>query len=235
MKKKSAAWILIKFTAFSLVLALAVIYAGSAVGERTASANVDVPIKIVIDAGHGGFDGGAVADDGTREKDLNLSLALALERQLKVMGADVIMTRSADVMYAVPSSPHKKLDDLSHRIESANAAGDCIFVSVHMNKFPVPKYSGLQVYYSPNNEESKILSDAIQNAVREALQPDNSRLTKRSGDNIYILYKLTCPAVLVECGFLSNPEELELLKTDEYREKLALVLASALMEYITTK
>lgn len=227
---------LIKFTAFSLVLALSVIFAGNAVTKSAVSENVSgARISVVIDAGHGGFDGGAVGDDGTLEKGLNLSLARSLAKQLKIMGADVIMTRDSDVMYAEESSSHKKLDDLNHRINTVSSAGECVFVSIHMNKFPVPKYSGFQMYYSPNNGESRALADALQSAVKKTLQQNNARLPKNAGDNIYILTKLECPAVLAECGFLSNPEELALLNTDEYREKLALVLATALMEYINTK
>lgn len=231
-EKKNALFFVVKFASFSLAVALVATYMGSA-AAKTAATNTDAPTRtIVIDAGHGGIDGGAVADDGTLEKDLNLALAKSVERVLLSLGAKVVMTRTEDVMYAEPSSTHKKLDDLTHRIGTVESAGECVFVSIHMNKFPVQKYSGLQVYYSKNNEESKLLADAIQGVAAAYVQKDNTRKTKAAGDEIYLLSKLTCPAVLVECGFLSNSDELALLKTEEYRNKLAAVIAITVMEYI---
>ena len=222
-----------RFAAFSVAIAMVSVWLGSTVTKTASSAGVgNRQVAIVIDAGHGGIDGGAVADDGTLEKDLNLALARSVERVLASLGASVVMTRTEDVMFAEPSSMHKKLDDLTHRIGTVESAGECVFVSIHMNKFPVQKYSGLQVYYSKNNEESKLLADAIQGAAASLIQTDNTRKTKAAGDEIYLLSKLTCPAALVECGFLSNPEELELLKTEEYRNKLAAVIAVTVMEYI---
>ena len=230
-KRNSTISFVIRFTSFSLVLAIAAIILGGTIIPAS-SPNVDkVRTTIIIDAGHGGLDGGAVADDGTLEKGLNLSLARELSSILKTMGADVIMTRDDDVMLSNPDSAHKKLDDLNARAKIAADAGECIFVSIHMNKFPVPKYSGLQVYYSPNNESSKEVADAIQNAARTYLCPENARKTKKAGDEIYLLKSLSCPAVLVECGFLSNPEELEKLKNESYRDSVALVIAAAVAEY----
>ena len=222
-----------KFTVISLIMAAAVILGGGAVGKSAVSDSVsDKNIVVVIDAGHGGQDGGAVADDGTLEKDLNLSLATSLGKILREMGADVVLTRDEDIMYADNDSSHKKLDDLTHRIKTAEDAGNCIFISIHMNKFPVPKYSGAQVYYPANVPGSEELAQSVQSAIKEYLQSENDRTIKKSGDNIYILTKLSCPAVLVECGFMSNPEELEKLKSEEYRNKIALIIAKAAIEYI---
>ncbi len=232
--KKPLAFVL-KFAAFSLAVSLTAIYVGGTVTKTVSSFYIEeAPTKIVIDAGHGGRDGGAVADDGTLEKDLNLSLALSVADVLKIMGADVIMTRDKDVMYASDDSPHKKLDDLNARIKTVKDAGDCVFVSIHMNKFPVAKYSGLQVYYSPQNDESKAVAEAIRSAVITYIQPDNERQVKQSDSSIYLLSNLTCPAVLVECGFLSNPSELEKLKDETYRDALAAVIAAAVMEYVSS-
>ena len=227
---------LMKFLAFSLAVSLTAIYMGGKVTKTVSSFYVErAPIKTVVDAGHGGRDGGAVADDGTLEKDLNLALASSVAEILKIMGADVVMTRDGDVMYAAENSPHKKLDDLNYRIEKAKSAGDCVFVSIHMNKFPVSKYSGLQVYYSPVNEESKAVAEAVQSAVKAYIQPENDRAVKKSDSSIYLLQNLACPAVLVECGFLSNPAELEKLKDEKYRDSLAAVIAVSVMEYVSSK
>ena len=223
---------MLKFAAFSVAVATIAVYMGSTAAKTAMGDNVKEKKTVVVDAGHGGLDGGAVADDGTLEKDLNLALAKSVYLVLRSLGADAVMTRTEDVMYAEPSSTHKKLDDLTHRIETVKGADDPVFVSIHMNKFPVQKYSGLQVYYSKNNEESKSLADAIQSAAATYIRPQNTRQTKAAGDEIYLLSNLDCPAVLVECGFLSNPNELELLKNEEYRNKLAAVIAVTVMEYI---
>jgi len=233
IKNKSPLSFLLKFTAFSLAVSLTAIYIGGTVTKTVSSFYIEeAPAKIVVDAGHGGRDGGAVADDGTLEKDLNLSLALSVADALKIMGADVVLTRERDIMYASEDSPHKKLDDLNARIKTVNDAGDCVFVSIHMNKFPVAKYSGLQVYYSPQNEDSKAVAEAVQTAVKTYIQPDNDRQVKQSDSSIYLLKNIDCPAVLIECGFLSNPAELEKLKDETYRDTLAAVIAAAVMEYI---
>ena len=132
---------------------------------RSASADTspETIYTVIIDAGHGGRDGGASADDdGTLEKDLNLAVAKKLEALLKTANVRVAMTREHDVELASPDSDHKKRDDLNARLTIAEEAENAIFVSIHMNKFPVAKYSGLQVYYSPNHEKSLTLAERIQ-------------------------------------------------------------------------
>jgi N-acetylmuramoyl-L-alanine amidase len=207
-------------------------------GERLASASGDEPanaegkITVIIDAGHGGRDGGASTEDGVLEKDLNLAVALKLRDLMRELDVDVIMTRETDIMLAGESSAHKKRDDLNARLNMARERENCIFVSIHMNKFPVEKYSGLQVYYSGNNEESLALAEAIQNKASEFLRKGNARTVKKADSSIYILYHIKVPAVLVECGFLSNPEEAALLCTEEYQNKLAAVIFAAVAEYL---
>lgn len=202
---------------------------------KNASAGVSEKITVIIDAGHGGRDGGASADDGTLEKTLNLSVAKKIEALLSLADVNVVMTRESDIMLANDSSTHKKLDDLNARLHTAEKYGDCIFVSIHMNKFPVKKYSGLQVYYSKNNPSGKILADTVQKKTSELLQQDNSRTTKAADSSIYILHNIKVPAVLIECGFLSNAEETELLKSEEYQDKLAAVICSSILEFLSEK
>lgn len=240
---KSIAFFL-KFSVFSALLIFIALYTGGKIMERQDAAMlaaypVDEPQKIVtvvIDAGHGGRDGGASTDDdGTLEKDLNLAVAKKLSALMKTAGVNVVMTRNDDIELADPASSHKKLDDLNARIAIANEKEDSIFVSIHMNKFPVAKYSGLQVYYSGNDEGSQTLAGIIQGAAASFLNENNARKTKSAGDSIYILHHLRIPAVLVECGFLSNYEEKEMLKTDEYQTKLAMTLYAAILDYIDTE
>ena len=193
----------------------------------------DEKITVVIDPGHGGRDGGAVGEDGTLEKDLNLAVALKLKAILESADIQVVMTRETDIELASPDSSHKKADDLKARLQLAQNQKNAIFISIHMNKFPVEKYRGLQVYYSENNPESLTFAHAVQNTAQDSLQNTNDRKVKPAGDSIYLMAHLEIPAVLVECGFLSNDEERELLKDENYQKKLAVCLCAAILEYIS--
>ena len=184
---------------------------------------------IVIDAGHGGKDGGAVSVTGTFEKHLNLDISLSIRETLHVLGYEVIMTRETDVELTHPDGGTRKMQDLRGRLEIAEDNKHAVFVSIHMNKFSASKYCGLQVYYSPNNNSSINLAGAVQNAVRSSLQPDNDRKIKMADSSIFLLQKITSPAILVECGFLSNENEAELLDTPEYRIKLSTVITTAII------
>ena len=201
-------------------------------GGKDAAATPTQRVTVIIDAGHGGRDGGASTEDGVLEKDLNLAVAKKVQSLLSLADVNVVMTRETDVMLADDSSSHKKLDDLNTRLHMADDYENCIFVSIHMNKFPVEKYSGLQVYYSKNNAQSKILADTIQEKTASVLQLGNARITKASDSSIYILHNIKVPAVLVECGFLSNREEAALLQKEEYQNKLAAVIASSVLDFL---
>ena len=237
---KKSAFFFLKFSVFSLLFIAVALLVGNRIGvddrkaQTTGANEEEKTFTIVIDAGHGGRDGGASADDdGTLEKDLNLAVAMKLAALMKTADVNVVVTRDADIELADPSSKHKKLDDLNARVAIASENENSVLVSIHMNKFPVSKYSGLQVYYSGNNEGSKALADMIQNGAAANLDEKNSRKTKPAGDSIYLLSHLQIPAVLVECGFLSNYEEKELLKTDEYQMKLAMSIYTSVIEYIS--
>lgn len=183
---------------------------------------------IVIDPGHGGMDGGAVADDGTLEKDLNLIIAKDVAQILKYNGFRVILTRETDTMLGSGETGKVKRADLNERLRIAEG-GDNILVSIHMNKYPDSRPHGLQVYYSKNNAHSHTLAEHIRQTAVSVMQPDNKREVKAAGSEIFILNKATVPAVLIECGFLSNTEELEKLKNEEYQRELASVIAVAIM------
>ena len=188
---------------------------------------------VIIDAGHGGRDGGAVADDGTQEKVLNLSVAKKLADMLLLSDVHVVMTRSEDVELALPTSDHKKRDDLNARLAMTEAYENAILVSIHMNKFPQAQYSGLQVYYSTGAPESRTVAGVIRNYTKQYLQPQNEREIKAATSSIYLLHRCDIPAVMVECGFLSNEEELSHLKDETYRRQLALVIACAAAESLS--
>ena len=143
------------------------------------------------------------------------------------------MTREGDAP-DVPGANGKfvKRDDLRYRLDVLDKANADLFISIHMNKFSEPKYSGAQVFYSENGEESKVLGELIQKSLRENLDPENSREAKRNESGIYILKNAKVPAALVECGFLSNPAELEKLKTEEYQQSLAEAIYKGIEEFM---
>jgi len=184
--------------------------------------------KIIIDPGHGGDDGGAVSANGDKEKDLCLDYSLFLGDILRSMGYEVILTRDTDLMLETPGAPTKKSGDVTARVKVANNNPEAFFVSIHMNKFPQSKYSGLQVFYSKNHNKSELLANRIQDRVVTDLQPWNNRLPKLSAGDIFVLDRITSPAVLIECGFLSNEKELMLLKSEEYRRQMCFIIAHAL-------
>ncbi len=190
------------------------------------------PLYIVIDAGHGGEDGGAVSDSGIVEKDINLDIAFTLYELLKTSDYIPVMIRTEDrLMYEAGQENQKKQNDISNRITLAKEYNNSIFVSIHQNKFPIKKYKGFQVYYSKNNPQSEVLAKIAQNNIKSYLQEDNNREIKKADKNIRILDSLDMPAILAECGFLSNNEEAELLNTKEYRNKIAYLLYGSIIQY----
>lgn len=197
--------------------------------------SVKKEITVIVDAGHGGIDGGAVAADGTPEKDLNLSIAMYLNSYLSAFGVKTKLTRSEDISIHSPQAEtirEKKVSDIHNRMKIMQDTDNCIFLSVHQNSYVDPKYSGTQVFYSPNSTISAEIADCIQNSVRTSLQNDNDRRIKKSTKDIYLLYNATKPAVLVECGFMTNKNELELLKNEEYQRKMAFLIATGILDYI---
>ena len=192
---------------------------------------------IIIDAGHGGEDAGATGVNGVLEKDLNLSVANILGEMLTEKGFAVIYTRSEDKMLYEAWENIKgirKISDLKNRCKIAKNYPNALFVSIHMNTFGDGKYSGLQVYYSPENAESEALAGAIQASVKRELQPDNNRKIKL-GKDIYVLENIDNTAVLIECGFLSNAEEAKKLSKKEYQKILSFSIICGIIEYMNTK
>lgn len=187
----------------------------------------------VLDAGHGGRDGGAVSENGILEKDLNLAVTSVLRDYLLFCGADTVMTRETDGLVCDETDPSLKgkikMTDLKNRLQIAEAYPEARFISMHMNKFSVEKYNGLQIYYSKNNSESAMLAEKTQLRVREILQPKNDRKVKAAGSNIYLLDRMENPAILIECGFLSNREESARLAKKEYQLQLGVLIGDCLL------
>ena len=181
---------------------------------------------IVIDAGHGGRDGGSVGVSGVLEKDLNLSVSRQLADLFRAAGYTVVETRTDDRMLG-NAQRHKKQADLDARLGIVESIPNSILVSIHMNTYQGGGCRGLQVWYSPNNEASAGLAEAVQTAAK-TLQPDNHRKIKAAGSSIYLLHRTKSPAILVECGFLSDETDCQLLSNPRYQRQLALTIFSAL-------
>lgn len=197
--------------------------------------NPAVDFTFVIDPGHGGIDGGAVGVSGSLEKDINLSVAAILSDLMRVMGYSAVMTRTDDRLLGEDTSERRKLEDLRNRVDFVKNYENALFVSIHMNKFPLEYCHGLTVYYSANDSESEALATSVKSATVKYLQPDNSRPMKKATSALYVLDRATVPAILVECGFLSNTEEEQKLLDVNYQKMLAMTLASGLSEYAESK
>ncbi len=193
---------------------------------------------LIIDAGHGGFDGGAVAEDGTLEKDLNLQIALLMEAQAKLLGFQTVMVRKEDVSTengTAVQAVSRKVADMKNRLLLMQSYSNGIFVSIHQNKYTTSQPSGTQVFYAPKISQAEVLANCIQTSVSASLQPQNHRSIKAGTKDTYLLYNASIPAVIVECGFMSHPKELEQLKDKNYQQQMALSIVTGILYYYTLK
>lgn len=237
MKRYALSLFFIKMLCFSLALiALLLSFirlfyrfdSGSTPTNASVNATDTCP-TVILDAGHGGVDSGAVSVWGEEEKHINLAVVKKLGEFLEAGGVRVIYTRTEDTLLTSDKTSSRKMGDLMGRVEIADSLPDAIFVSIHMNTLPIEKYSGLQVFYDDNNDTSHALALSIQNDVKKLLQKENHREVKKANGKIYILDRIENPSVLVECGFLSNREEAKLLCDEEYQAKLAFVLSRSVL------
>lgn len=188
---------------------------------------------IIVDAGHGTPDEGAESLNGITEAEINLKIALKLQNLLEQSGCTVILTRSDEnEIYDVESDTirEKKVSDAKNRVKIGNESSADIFVSIHLNKIPEQQYYGWQTFYKKGSEESKLLATEIQNNLNDAIQKENQRIPAIL-NNVYIMKNVEIPITIVECGFLSNPEEERLLQADEYQEKLAWGIYNGINDY----
>ncbi len=190
---------------------------------------------VLIDPGHGGEDGGAVSGD-VLEKHINLAVSHDVADLLRLCGYTVSMTRDTDDALTNEGEDvrKRKYNDMKMRLDLYNATPDNVVVSIHQNKFDAAASHGAQVFYSPNHPNSAVLAEALRKSVTGMLQPDNTRTCKAAGKEIFLLKNARVPAVIVECGFISNQQERELLVTDDYQKQLALAIAAGLMNYVNT-
>ena len=224
----------------SLIILLAVMFSfasclaiNAAFSHSSAvSSNVGVQRKtLVIDAGHGGADSGTVAADGTLEKDINIDIALKLSDFATLCGIKNVAIRTTDEEY-YPTGIDRSRSDLYNRLDFVNSIDDSFLVSIHQNHFEDSSQWGMQVFYSPNDSGSKRLADGVLNYNKTFLQPDNSRENKPSDSSYYILYNAKVPSVMVECGFMSNEDENEKLKSEDYQAKIAYIITLGIYDYL---
>lgn len=184
---------------------------------------------LILDAGHGGEDGGAVSITGVPESQINLAIVLKLRDILGLYGVDPILLREEDIsLYSEGASTlrEKKRSDLKNRVEAVEAVEGGTLLSIHQNTYTSSRYSGSHIFYAPT-DGSQALAEHFQNCIKEALQPDNERAVKQISDTVYIMNHITCPAILIECGFLTNPGEEALLRDENYQRKLSTIIAAA--------
>ena len=219
--------------ALPVLLAAAVILGGAAARRAVAAMEFDRPRSrdrgVVIDAGHGGEDGGAVSLTGVPESQLNLAVALRVDALLGLYGEQVVMLREEDVSLHSPQAEtlrEKKSSDLRNRAAAVEAVEGAVLLSIHQNSYPDSRYRGAQVFYAPT-QGSEALARYAQQLLRRTLDPDNDRECKPISKDIYLMNHVSCPAILVECGFLTNPEEEALLRSGTYQTKVASALAGA--------
>lgn len=186
---------------------------------------------VAVDPGHGGYDGGARAQDsGLWEKDITLQIALEVEKALQARGANVVMTRREDVCLCEGNTATKarKRQDLQKRVDIAMEAGADVFLSIHLNEYRSRRESGPQVFYQRGGDDGRLLAGVLQQGLIEGLKPKKERVAM-AGD--YYVLRSKLPSALVECGFLSNSEEEKLLLDPEYQRRIASAIADGLVEY----
>lgn len=206
------------------------------ISETTSTIAQMIPVErsctIIIDAGHGGVDGGATSCTGVLESQFNLEIAMRLNDLFHLLGYETIMVRTSDISVYTEGGTiaTKKVSDLKNRVALVNKTNNAILVSIHQNTFSDSQYSGAQVFYGTKGE-SRELADLLQASFSQTLNPGSKRATKKA-DGIYLMEHINCTGVLIECGFLSNPEEEAKLRSTEYQLQLCSVIAATMSNYL---
>ena len=224
---------LLPIYAVVLIILLSVTIGGSRViTVLSENASVSVRKTVVVDAGHGGVDGGATSCTGVLESQFNLEISQKLNDLLNLLGINTVMIRNTDcsVYTEGETISQKKVSDLKERVRIVNRTDNALLISIHQNLFSDGKYSGAQVFYAPT-EGSQLLAKSIQGTFIKILNPNSHRQEKKA-DSIYLMKHINCPGVLVECGFLSNPQEEYLLRTKQYQQKVCSVIACSVSNFL---
>lgn len=222
-----------------LMIVIALIAAAIAAGPQTAKYVMNMkaetePVCIVVDPGHGGNDPGKVGVTGVLEKDINLQVAVMLGEYLEKKGIDVVLTRETDISLAEEGASSTQVSDLKNRVEIIEKASPEMAVSIHQNSYTDSSVSGAQVFYYGQSTEGQRLAEAVQAGLIEILDSSNRREAK-ANESYYILKRTSVPTVIVECGFLSNPEEESLLQDEEYQNKIVEAIYQGIQTYLDEK
>lgn len=188
---------------------------------------------VIIDPGHGGVDGGATSCSGVLESKFNLDISLKLEELFHLLGYRTMMIRKSDISVYTTGETigEKKVSDLRQRVRMVNGTENAILLSIHQNSFPDERYSGAQVFYGPKGE-GQVFAEMLQECFRSTINSNSKRNAKKA-EGIYLMQHINCTGVLVECGFLSNPEEEAKLRTADYQLKLCCVIAATAAQFLT--
>lgn len=228
-----------KILTILLLLAMILLARESAQLASVISNEIDKPTTdstatIVIDAGHGGNDPGKVGVNGALEKDINLAIALKLEKLLKESGINVVMTRTEDKGLYDESDSNKKVHDMKNRLSIIEEAEPVLAVSIHQNSYPDESVNGVQVFYYSDSLKGKEAADIMQKQMIKTLKPKKEREAKENS-SYYLLKKTSVPLLIIECAFMSNPTEAQLLTENAYQERVAWSIYLGIMQYINTQ
>ncbi len=220
-----------------LVLAMVFVAGESAQFVSTLEEHIrkakDRTLTIVVDAGHGGIDPGKVGINNALEKDINLAIALKLQRNLEQSGVNVVMTRTDDSGLYEEGDSNKKVRDMKKRLSIIEEANPALTVSIHQNSYPDASVSGVQVFYYKDSEKSRQAAELMQAQLIKSLKPSKERAAK-DNNTYYLLKKTSVPIMIIECAFMSNPAEADLLITDDYQERVAWAIYMGIMQIVNT-
>ncbi len=223
------------------ILILAGLVAGAFAGSRAVTTMVQMNRQtmrhtLVIDPGHGGEDGGATSCTGVLESQINLEISLRLQDLAQLLGYDTKMIRTTDraVYTQGDTLAQKKMSDLKNRVKICNETPNALLVSVHQNQFSESRYSGAQVFFPPENETARQLASVMQQVLVQTVNAGSKRQCKKA-DGVYLMEHIQCPGILIECGFLSNPEEEARLRSAEYQKKLCCVIGTVVAAYFAAE
>lgn len=218
----------------AVVFVLVAFWTEQTVATIAENAPVERGHIIIIDAGHGGIDGGAISCSGMLESQINLMIALRLEDLCHLLGYETLMIRTEDVSIYTEGTTiaAKKASDLRNRVRMVNSTENGVLLSIHQNSFPDSRYSGAQVFFAATNG-SEALAKCLQDAFISSINPGSNREHKRA-DHVFLMNHILRPGVLIECGFLSNPQEEEKLRSNDYQKKLCCVIAASVAGYLHT-
>ena len=231
MKKRGKSIIVYFLTVLSVVLLS--VWGSRAVTVISENSPIERKSRIIIDPGHGGEDGGATSCAGILESRYNLEISLRLNDLLQLLGHETELIRTTDTsVYTTGETiAQKKISDLKQRVKTVNETPNALLLSIHQNHFSDSRYRGAQVFYA-STEGSRELAKKLQSAFVSTLNPGSSRKSKKC-EGIYLMERIQCPGILIECGFLSNPEEEALLRDGAYQKKLSCVIAATVGEYLS--